>query len=84
MAWTLEIKSKVVKFIEDLDSETKRRLKETINVLIDRLGSGVLPFKEMDIKRLAGEKEGFMRLRIGNIRLIFNLDVIVKPRRFTL
>ncbi|KJR42561.1 plasmid stabilization system [Candidatus Magnetoovum chiemensis] len=75
MAWQIEIKPKAFKFFETQDNITQNRLKQTLSTLIDYLDAGIMPFKEMDIKRLSGEKEGFMRLRVGTIRLIFKLDI---------
>jgi mRNA interferase RelE/StbE len=35
---------------------------------------GVIPFTELDIKKMKGDWEGFYRLRIGKNRVIFTLD----------
>jgi len=35
----------------------------------------IIPFTELDIKQMKGEWEGFYRLRIGKVRLIFTVDV---------
>lgn len=42
MAWTLEIKSKAVKFIKAQKSETQHKLKQALNTLIDHLNCGIL------------------------------------------
>jgi len=35
----------------------------------------VIPFTELDIKQMKGEWEGYYRLRIGKVRLIFTVDM---------
>jgi mRNA interferase RelE/StbE len=35
---------------------------------------GVIPFAELDIKKLKGDWDGFFRLRVGKIRIIFTVD----------
>ena len=39
---------------------------------------GVLPYRRLDIRRLRGEWECFLRLRVGDIRVIFRLDFDTK------
>ena len=34
---------------------------------------GIIPFTELDIKKMRGDWEGFYRIRIGKIRVIFTL-----------
>lgn len=34
----------------------------------------IIPFTELDIKKLKGEWLGFYRLRIGKVRVIFSVD----------
>ena len=41
---------------------------------MEALEHGVLPYRRLDIRRLRGEWEGFLRLRVGDIRVIFRLD----------
>ncbi|MBF0473447.1 MAG: type II toxin-antitoxin system RelE/ParE family toxin [Nitrospirae bacterium] len=75
MAWSLDIRNKAVKFLNSQDKSIQQRCKQALNTLIDYLDAGTLPFKELDIKRLSGAKDGSMRLRIGNIRFIFKIDL---------
>jgi mRNA interferase RelE/StbE len=35
---------------------------------------GIIPFKELDVKRLEGEWKGFLRMRSGRVRVIFRID----------
>jgi len=34
----------------------------------------VIPFRELDIKKLSGEWGDFFRMRMGKIRIIFRID----------
>jgi mRNA interferase RelE/StbE len=34
---------------------------------------GVIPFTELDIKKLKGQWDGYFRLRVGQIRVIFTV-----------
>jgi mRNA interferase RelE/StbE len=36
---------------------------------------GIIPFTVLDIKKMKGEWEGFYRLRIGKIRVIFTVSL---------
>jgi mRNA interferase RelE/StbE len=35
---------------------------------------GIIPFTELDIKKMRGDWEGFYRLRVGKMRVIFIVD----------
>ncbi|MEY2914478.1 MAG: hypothetical protein RLZZ184_3787 [Cyanobacteriota bacterium] len=37
--------------------------------------SGLVPSGELDIKTLEGEWQGFLRMRVGKIRIIFTVDI---------
>jgi mRNA interferase RelE/StbE len=34
---------------------------------------GIIPFTELDIKKLKGQWDGYFRLRVGQIRVIFTV-----------
>jgi mRNA interferase RelE/StbE len=36
--------------------------------------SGMIPFKDLQVKKLEGKWKGFYRMRIGKIRIIFEID----------
>jgi len=59
---------KIQKFIESLDRKTKEYLKQRISSL------RVDPFqKHQDIRRLNGWGKGVYRLRVGKIRIIYQI-----------
>lgn len=64
------------KFVEKADPETIRRIREQLNQLLSALEErSLIPFTELDIKQMKGDWEGFYRLRIGKVRLIFTVDI---------
>jgi mRNA interferase RelE/StbE len=71
MAWKTEFRKEVLKFLESLPSEQKNQIKEKINEFLDSLEGQKRV--NLDIKKLRGDWEGFMRLRIGKIRVIFKI-----------
>ncbi|MCE4614975.1 MAG: type II toxin-antitoxin system RelE/ParE family toxin [Desulfurococcales archaeon] len=75
MEWKLRISKKALKFIENLPGYQKKRVLTEINVLLENLNKGSIPIHSMDIKRLKGKWSGFLRLRIGDLRVIFRLDI---------
>ena len=73
MAWTIEFKNKCLKFLDRQDADFQNRVRDSLNKLLRYLNNGVFPFGEMDIKQLHGKMNGYMRLRVGKIRLIFKV-----------
>ncbi len=70
----IEYKKKAVKYINNADKSTKKRLKEAI----ERIPFG-------DIKKLKGYEKEY-RLRVGDLRVLFTMDAEtliindIKPR----
>ena len=53
-------------------------LKEKENDFVEIVRNKIISFirgEKVDIKKLKGKWEGFLRLRVGKIRVIFKLDV---------
>ncbi len=78
MEWTVRIHRKARRFLEELPDNERRRVVEKIRELLEALNEGVLPYRRLDIRRLRGEWEGFLRLRVSDIRIIFRLDFEAK------
>ena len=74
MAWKLSFKKDALKILSKQSSDTQERIKTSIRNLLNHLDRGVFPLNEMDIKKLRGERKDFLRLRIGDIRVIFKMD----------
>ena len=78
MAWKVEVKKNSKKFLDQQNSDAQNRIRQSLRKLIDYLDNGILPFSDMDIKKLKGRKQDSFRLRIGNIRIIFTLIISTK------
>ena len=70
----VKFSKKSAKFLENLDDKNKERARIKIRSLVLSLEECIIPFKELDIKKLKGEWKDFFRLRIGNIRIIFRIN----------
>lgn len=63
------------RFIDSLVEKQQKRIKEQIIVLKEYIeNSGSIPFRELDIKKLSGQWEGYCRMRVGQMRIIFNIE----------
>jgi mRNA interferase RelE/StbE len=73
----IKFRKQAIKFIEKADPETLSRIQEKLNqLLVSVEAQSIIPFTELDIKQMKGDWEGFYRLRIGKVRLIFTVDTI--------
>jgi len=53
----------VVKFLEKLNKKDEERVRLKIRSLVFSIEEeGIVPFRELDIKKLEGEWEGFLRM----------------------
>ncbi|NMF85703.1 type II toxin-antitoxin system RelE/ParE family toxin [Nodosilinea sp. P-1105] len=65
---------KAVKFLKKLDAQSAEKVRQKILQLQSMLETeGVIPFTELDIKKLKGQWDGYFRLRVGQIRVIFTV-----------
>jgi mRNA interferase RelE/StbE len=68
----VQFSKRAVKFLKKLDTKTAERIRQKILQLQSMLeAEGIIPFNELDIKKLKGQWEGYFRLRVGQIRVIF-------------
>ncbi len=68
--WKVLYHKRALKALERLDKRTKARVEQAIENLLGCLEDGT-GCRSLDIKRLYGEWEGFYRLRIGWLRVIY-------------
>ena len=67
--------NRAVRFLEKLDEKDKERIRLKLKSLVNAIEvQGIIPFKELDVKRLEGEWKGFLRMRSGKMRIIFHID----------
>ena len=78
MEWQIKIHRKAYRFLEDLHENKRRIIEEKLKELIKALENGVLPYRRLDIRKLRGEWEDFLRIRVGDIRIIFRIDFETK------
>lgn len=72
----IKFRKNAIKFLEKADSEDAARIKEKLAQLQNFVEEqGIIPFTELDIKKMKGDWEGFYRLRIGNIRIVFLVEL---------
>jgi mRNA interferase RelE/StbE len=69
LAFTVEIKRKALRFIEELDEKRKHRIAEIILILKD----DPIPFKKEDVVKLKGYDSTY-RIRIGESRLVYTVS----------
>ena len=67
--------NRAVKFLDKSDEKDKERIRLKLKSLVSTVEEqGIIPFKELDVKRLEGEWRGFLRMRSGKMRIIFRID----------
>lgn len=72
----IKFRRNAIKFLEKASSEDAARIRDSLNqLLIFVQEQGIIPFTELDIKKMKGDWEGFYRLRIGKIRIIFRFNI---------
>jgi mRNA interferase RelE/StbE len=63
------------KFLQKSDGALVVEIQEQLNRIDSSLEfQSVIPFVELDIKKMKGDWAGYYRLRLGNIRVIFKVD----------
>ena len=75
MEWKLIYHRNAIKFLKKLEKEKREHILDKLYELLNSIEKGILPIRTMDIKRLKGKWEGFFRLRVGELRIIFRIDV---------
>lgn len=75
---SLRFRKNAIKFLESLDDKTREKIRKKLKILVNSVeDKTIIPFNDLDIKKMKGTWEGFYRLRIGNIRVIFAVDLTV-------
>ncbi len=71
----VKFRKEAIKFLQKASPEDAARIQSQLNQLLVAVEEqGFIPFTDLDIKKMKGEWEGFYRLRVGKIRVIFALS----------
>jgi mRNA interferase RelE/StbE len=70
----VKFRREAIKFLQKIPPDDVLRIRLQLNQLMTSMEEqGIIPFTELDIKKMRGDWEGFYRIRIGKIRVIFTL-----------
>ena len=75
MEWTIKYHKNARRFLENLDKHRRELVLNRLNELKSSFREGIFPIRSMDIKKLKGKWRGFFRLRVGEMRVIFRVDI---------
>ena len=71
----IKFRKNAIKFLEKANLEDVEKIQEKISQLLAFVEEqAIIPFTELDIKKMKGDWEGFYRLRIGKIRIVFTVN----------
>jgi mRNA interferase RelE/StbE len=68
--WGVELSKDSIKYLKKLGKSTSKRISDKL----EELESLEEPLFHKDVRPLVGKLRGFYRLRVGNLRIIFELD----------
>ncbi|HLP91088.1 MAG TPA: type II toxin-antitoxin system RelE/ParE family toxin [Nostocaceae cyanobacterium] len=72
----IKFRKNAIKFLEKANIEDVEKIREKLAQLLTYVEvQGIIPFTELDIKKMKGDWEGYYRLRIGKIRIIFTISL---------
>ncbi|MEX0269227.1 type II toxin-antitoxin system RelE/ParE family toxin [Leptolyngbyaceae cyanobacterium UHCC 1019] len=72
----VKFRKQAVKFLQKATPEDAARIQGQLSQLLIAIEEqGIIPFADLDIKKMKGEWEGFYRLRVGKIRVIFTVSL---------
>jgi mRNA interferase RelE/StbE len=72
----LNFSKNALKFLKKLSDKDTERVRNKILQLLNSVEeSGLVASGELDIKTLEGEWQGFLRMRVGKIRIIFTVNI---------
>jgi mRNA interferase RelE/StbE len=73
---SIKFRKEASKFLDKASFEDVTRIGNKINqLLISIEEEKTIPFTELNIKKMRGNWEGFYRIRIGKIRIVFTADI---------
>lgn len=75
----MKLSKNAIKFLGNLSKKEQQKIKQKLKYLVDAINeNNTIPFQQLNIKTLTGKWKGYLRLRVGKIRIIFRVDNIDK------
>ena len=72
----VRFRKQAVKFLQRATSQDQVKIQTKLRQLVVAVEEKrIIPFTELDIKKMKGEWKGFYRLKVANIRVIFVVDL---------
>lgn len=72
----VKFRKQAIKFLQKTTLEDAAKIQGQLSQLLIAIEEqGVIPFTDLDIKKMKGQWEGFYRLRVGKIRVIFTVNL---------
>ena len=72
----VKFRKQAIKFLQKTTLEDAAKIQGQLSQLLIAIEEqGVIPFTDLDIKKMQGQWEGFYRLRVGKIRVIFTVNL---------
>jgi len=68
--WRVELSKDAIKYLKKLDKKTSQRILSSL----EKLELTENPLIHKDVRSLTGKLQGFHRIRVGEFRLIFELE----------
>lgn len=71
----VKFRKSAIKFLEKATPEDTGKIQSQLRQLLFAIEEkGIIPFTELNIKKMKGDWNGFYRLRISKIRVIFTVN----------
>jgi mRNA interferase RelE/StbE len=71
----VKFRKQAIKFLEKYSLQEIENIRTSIRLITLAVEEqGIIPFTQLDIKKMKGDWKGFYRLRVGKNRVIFTVD----------
>jgi mRNA interferase RelE/StbE len=75
----VKFRKQAIKFLEKCNPQELENIRSAIQLITFTVEEQeIIPFTELDIKKMKGDWKGYYRLRIGKNRVIFTVDFKAK------
>lgn len=79
MDWRIKLSDSAIKSLKSLRIKEQEKIKQVLKIFLNHVEEGKIPFDKLNIHKLRGKWEGFLRIKISkNLRVILRLDEIKK------